>query len=555
MNGMDKHGTNMKEKRFPKKNERTRKTGRRGALNLLVVHISTLGLFGAHDILQTRKNNNIIAMFKRFKRMVASMTSIALLLLVVQTGVANGVPATVSGATFDNPAKGRFVFFGDFVEMTVQATSGLTLNADFSRLHGNPEGSNFVLGVDNSDDTYSVLYPISFTNQAIAHPEIILYSGATEIDRLDHPEQMTIIANLDQRSNKPAYCQGGTDESTDFSKVTDFRSVQLVLHCPGKGKITFKNNLDLTDSQMLEFLSNLASMLDADTTGDIGLSANVISYMAQQGAYITAYNLPYESIPDIKYVDNSGAEHNPFTDGTVKNFTYDASTGTASFEVSHFSTFKTVPKVELSEPSNNAASNAKKIMVKGTVSDNDATVKIYVNNAEQESVTVNANGSFEKEVTLTQASNTIKVTSSNSIGSGYDVERTVTKNAPAIMINDPAENATVSTKTPLLKGSVTDPYATVRVYVNDVDQGDVTVGANGSFEKQITLANKTSTVRVTALDGIHTLQEKSITLTNNTLPATGMAGWQWVLAALSVLFVSGLGLFLMGCKKKVNAQA
>ena len=112
---------------------------------------------------------------------------------------------------------------------------------------------------------------------------------------------------------------------------------------------------------------------------------------------------------------------------TVKVSDYD---GNTSDTVSV--TFKidtTPPILNVTSPANNSYSNNAKINVTGKTSDANSspvTVVIKVNGTAQGTVTVSSDGSFTKEVTLTEGSNTITITSTDAAGKTSTVTRTVT---------------------------------------------------------------------------------------------------------------------------------
>lgn len=87
------------------------------------------------------------------------------------------------------------------------------------------------------------------------------------------------------------------------------------------------------------------------------------------------------------------------------------------------------PVLNVTSPTNNAVLAVAAVNVAGTTNDvnsSPVTVKIKLNNVDQGTVTVNANGSFSKAITLAEGSNTIVVTATDSAGVVATVTRTVT---------------------------------------------------------------------------------------------------------------------------------
>ena len=87
------------------------------------------------------------------------------------------------------------------------------------------------------------------------------------------------------------------------------------------------------------------------------------------------------------------------------------------------------PTLNLTAPVDGLSINANKITVSGTTNDatsSSVTVKITVNGTDQGSVTVATNGSFSKEITLVEGSNSVVVTATDAAGKASVVSRTVT---------------------------------------------------------------------------------------------------------------------------------
>ena len=95
------------------------------------------------------------------------------------------------------------------------------------------------------------------------------------------------------------------------------------------------------------------------------------------------------------------------------------------------------PTLNVTAPGEGSVANVSKVTVSGTTNDatsSNVTVKITVNGTDQGSVTVATNGSFSKEVTLTEGSNSIVVTATDAAGKASVVSRTVTLDTSAPVI-------------------------------------------------------------------------------------------------------------------------
>lgn len=96
------------------------------------------------------------------------------------------------------------------------------------------------------------------------------------------------------------------------------------------------------------------------------------------------------------------------------------------------------PALNLTAPEDGLVTNQSTLNVAGTASDETSgpvTVAITVNDADQGAVTVESNGSFNKDVTLTSGQNVIKVTATDAAGKSTVITRTVTLDTSAPVFN------------------------------------------------------------------------------------------------------------------------
>lgn len=81
---------------------------------------------------------------------------------------------------------------------------------------------------------------------------------------------------------------------------------------------------------------------------------------------------------------------------------------------------------------------------------------------------------------------------------------------PVLNISSPASGLTTATPTINVVGTTNDATSspvTVQIFLNGTSQGDVTVAANGSFSKTITLASGSNQIRVVATDAAGRVSE------------------------------------------------
>ena len=147
--------------------------------------------------------------------------------------------------------------------------------------------------------------------------------------------------------------------------------------------------------------------------------------------------------------------------------------------------------LELTSPQNNEEVSESQIIVSGIVS--DSLVSVTVNDNEVE---VAQDGTFSTTVELDYGENTIVV---NATAEGEEpVTRTVTiTRVLALEITSPEDNTEVTESPILIKGTVSDPLATVTVNDREVE-----VAEKGGFSTTVSLDQGDNTISVSAtVDG------------------------------------------------------
>ncbi len=95
------------------------------------------------------------------------------------------------------------------------------------------------------------------------------------------------------------------------------------------------------------------------------------------------------------------------------------------------------PTLNVTAPEEGVTLNSSIVTVTGLTNDatsSTVTVKITVNGTDQGSVTVATNGSFSKEITLVEGSNTVVVTATDAAGKSSSLTRTITVDTSAPVI-------------------------------------------------------------------------------------------------------------------------
>ena len=144
--------------------------------------------------------------------------------------------------------------------------------------------------------------------------------------------------------------------------------------------------------------------------------------------------------------------------------------------------------LELTSPQNNEEVSESQIIVSGIVS--DSLVSVTVNDNEVE---VAQDGTFSTTVELDYGENTIVV---NATAEGEEpVTRTVTiTRVLALEITSPEDNTEVTESPILIKGTVSDPLATVTVNDREVE-----VAEKGGFSTTVSLDQGDNTISVSAI--------------------------------------------------------
>lgn len=165
--------------------------------------------------------------------------------------------------------------------------------------------------------------------------------------------------------------------------------------------------------------------------------------VAKPAEEIRLYGTPNE---DGSETYSGSVDLTGLSDGAHKiQFQISDNDGNTSLEaVRNFIVSTAAPTLNVTSPTDNLVTNATKITVRGTASSSSYTslASVKVNNAV---VTVGSDGTFSKEVTLSEGSNTITVVATDSIGKSTSITRTVVFDSHAPVISDVvAEAVTVN---------------------------------------------------------------------------------------------------------------
>jgi hypothetical protein len=143
----------------------------------------------------------------------------------------------------------------------------------------------------------------------------------------------TMVAQMPAQMESSMAQNGVT---TNLFGMTDWHNVSgLYFEKSGMGRITFSTTLDFLSYRFFKFMDGFDDMVKMEN-GYISLNAAMIPAMKDYGAQLTMYGLSFSQIPDI-YVDGKLASA-----ADISGVTYDAATGTLTFNASHFSAYRAV---------------------------------------------------------------------------------------------------------------------------------------------------------------------------------------------------------------------
>ncbi|MEM4293534.1 MAG: Ig-like domain-containing protein, partial [Thermoplasmata archaeon] len=166
------------------------------------------------------------------------------------------------------------------------------------------------------------------------------------------------------------------------------------------------------------------------------------------------------------------------------------------------------PTLVVTAPTGGEITNNPTLKVKGYTDPVDSTVTVNGN-----TVPLAADGSFDYPVALSEGSNTITVIATDVAGHTVKVEKKVTLDtkAPTLTVTEPAEGDIVTTTVITVKGT-TEKNAVVMVNGNYA-----TVDSTGKFSADVTLAEGTNVIQVTARDAAGNIAKATVNVILDTI--------------------------------------
>ena len=161
-------------------------------------------------------------------------------------------------------------------------------------------------------------------------------------------------------------------------------------------------------------------------------------------------------------------------------------------------TIETVgPHIHLSTLTDGAVTANPVLNLAGTITDISGIMQFTINN---ETVTVNPNGSYSRAVTLVAGANPITMTAVDNGGNQTSVTRNITYDAtaPQLTVTTPADGALTVSNIASVSGAIGAGVTSVNVKINGVLQAADISGSN--FSTVVTLTSGMNTIEVIATD-------------------------------------------------------
>lgn len=173
---------------------------------------------------------------------------------------------------------------------------------------------------------------------------------------------------------------------------------------------------------------------------------------------------------------------------------------------------KTAPVITITAPSQGAYLGSNAVKIEFTVTDSESGV-----NPDSIKLQVDSGGVITSGITKTQITNgykcsytatiqdgshTVKVNASDNDGNAATQKSstfTVDTVPPELNITSPAESLITNKQSLSVSGS-TNEVCTIKIKLNNVDQGSVTLNGDKTFTKAITLAKGSNVIVITATD-------------------------------------------------------
>ena len=208
----------------------------------------------------------------------------------------------------------------------------------------------------------------------------------------------------------PSVFSAKGSKSTNLTKIKDPKKVKnFTVDVVGKSKITFNDILNLSSSKVPSLFKSLDKYIKMNKLGVVEVDTKTLTMLAKKKATVSMSNLPFIETPDIL------VNGKPDTASITSKVNYEK--GTLSFDVTSFSKFEAVPKLEITEPQDGFNVEDPNITLRGKVSDPEASVSAKLNGQMLGNLKVaSESGQFSKQLTLPEGNNSIVVEAVSKFG-------------------------------------------------------------------------------------------------------------------------------------------
>ena len=208
----------------------------------------------------------------------------------------------------------------------------------------------------------------------------------------------------------PSVFSAKGSKSTNLAKIKDPKKVKnFTVDVVGKSKITFNDILNLSSSKVPSLFKSLDKYIKMEKLGVVEVDTKTLTMLAKKKASVLMLNLPFTETPEI-LVDGK-----PPVEGVISNIKYE--NGILSFDVTSFSKFEAVPKLEIAEPQDGFNVGDPNITLRGKVSDPEATVSAKLNGGSLGNLKVaTESGQFSRKLELKEGNNTIVISAISDFG-------------------------------------------------------------------------------------------------------------------------------------------
>lgn len=213
---------------------------------------------------------------------------------------------------------------------------------------------------------------------------------------------------------------GSIGSTTILENEKDATKVDFKIDCPKFGSIHFVDKLNLTSELKADFLDRVAGALIVGAN-ILGVDSTKLPSVGTGAVEVTINNLTYLSAPVLK----AGNAENGITDSV-----FNLENKQLSFKATKLDNFQLLPMITVDQNSQTVVKSS--YVISGKTNDASAVIALSVNNKDQGSVTVNADGTYSKTIILTDGKNEISIKASNATGVSETKSLTVQYNMPLI---------------------------------------------------------------------------------------------------------------------------